>query len=35
MKKHSILGDFLKMYGRLPKTEEEYAIFALYRRDKK
>lgn len=30
MMNYEMLGDFLAMYGRLPKTKKEYAIFALF-----
>lgn len=30
MKNYNMVGDFLKMYGRLPKTKKEYATFALF-----
>ena len=32
---YSILGDFLEIYGRLPETQKEYAIFALFQGGKK
>lgn len=35
MENYKILGDFLEIYGRLPETKKEYAIFALFQGGKK
>lgn len=35
MENYNILGDFLEMHGRLPKTKKEYAMFALFQGGRK